>query len=190
MEHLLTNLSLMKIGLLVIGIMGVFMMGFMVYYICFAIIRISGVICSTSRKLWTRQGRESVETGPSISHVGITLPDGGHPKRAEREEETCIKNHPKVSMCPCCNCMIMQLTDSSCVKVGGHCQAIDVDNQPYTLCLGNAPASCPYSTLIADAHYCKCPIGHILVKNFYKDVDKLSQTIHIDRTSEAVSTQH
>jgi len=190
MEHLLTNLSLEKIGLLVIGIVVIAMAGFMVYYICYAIIRITEAICSACKNLGASQGRERGDAAPTVCHIGITMPDGGTPVRKEGEEESCVKHHLKEGMCTCCNCRMRELTDSSCVKVGGHCQAIDMDNHPYTLCLGSAPASCPNSTLIADAHYCKCPIGHVLVKNFYKDVDNCLPKTPADRTSMTVPTRH
>lgn len=188
MEHLLTNLSLDKIGLLIIGIVGVVMVGFMVYHICYGIICITGAICSGFKFLRSsREAKENREALPLVGHLGITLPDGGHPKRKEEEKETGAKHQLKTSTC---NCNMTCLTESRCVRVGGQCQTLNMDNHTCSLCLGNAPANCPYSTLIDDSYYCKCPIGQVLVKNFYKDVDdRLSLNLAV-WMSHAVQMQH
>jgi len=190
MEHLFTNLSPEVIGLLVIGIVGVVMVGFMVYYICFAIIRITGAICSAFKIIESSRSEESGEALPPVGHLGFTMPDGGAPLRVGGEKEPCVKQQLQASTCDCRNGKMRCLTDSKCVRVGGDCQGIDLDNFTYSLCLGNAPASCPYSTLIADSHYCKCPIGNVLVKNFYKDVDDRLPRIPPTGVSRTVQTRH
>ena len=190
MEHLLTNLSPEKIGLLVFCLVAVVMVGFIVYYIRYAIVRITGAICSAFKTIESSQAEASSKALSPVGHPGMTMPDGGKPVSEEGEEETCTRQQLQASACGCCNCKMRCLTDSSCVRVGGHCQAIDMDNQTYSLCLGNAPENCPYSILIDDSHYCKCPIGHVLVKNFYKDVDHPLPIFPTDGSSKKVPIQH
>lgn len=188
MEQLLTNLSLERIGLLIVGIVALVMVSFMVYHICYAIIYISGTISSAFKFLrHYREGEEIDEASPPVEHLGITIPDGGAPVPTEGGKETCAKHSLKVGAC---NCNMTCLTDSRCVKVGGHCQALDMDDNTYSLCLGNAAASCPYSTLLGDLYYCKCPIGQVIVKNFYKDVDDRLLVNHSAGISKAVQMQH
>jgi hypothetical protein len=161
-----------------------------VYYICFAIIRITGAICSAFKILESSQAEKNGEALPPAGHLGITMPDGGVTVREEGEEETCVKHLLNANTCNCRHNWMKCLTDSKCIRVGGDCQGIDMNNFKYSLCLGNDPASCPYSILIDDAHYCKCPIGNILVKNFYKDVDDRLPIIPPDGTSKTVQMQH